>query len=310
MSHDCPICGLPNITIRKEFRTGSSSVDCRRCGEFIITEQVYNASEGKYTFRDVGEKIKENSAALSGLIRLRTDSGAERLVVRTDNIDELLKDTLIPDKDDIEMKAFYFLRAIRRKIPHYGRPVSFDLNEDWSWCFAEGTVEMMALVDLLEDRGHIKTSHTTGKQQVWLTASGWNLLREKQEDSRIGFIAVDFEHDDMDEFIDAMKTAIEDNTGFKAVCLKGLHHSKTIMEKAIFEMRRCRFAVVDLTYGKPSVLFEAGYCHGLQKDIIFVCKDDKFSDASFYAKHFPIYRYKDAEQLKTELTDAIRARIF
>lgn len=310
-SYNCPVCGLVNITVNTNFRNGTSDVDCRRCGEFTITEEVYDTNKKKYTFRDIGEKLKESTAALSGLIRLRTDSGAERTVIRTDNIDELLKDGLIPNKDDIEAKALYLLRALRRRTNHYGESVAITLSEAWSWCFVVDQVEMNAMINYLKDRGDIIGGSVVGEGIIllYLSAQGWNKLKEVLEDARNGFVAISFrEEDGMDDSITAISEAISD-VGFMPVCIKEKHYPETIMDKALGEIRRSRFVIVDLTGDSSNVLFEAGYGHGLKKEVIFVCSDAKKKDATFYARHFKIYFYKNTADLKTMLVDAIRARI-
>jgi hypothetical protein len=115
----------------------------------------------------------------------------------------------------------------------------------------------------------------------------------------------------MDESIKAIEEAIKE-TGYRPVCIKEKYYSETIMDKALGEIRKSRFVVIDLTGGRNSVFFEAGFVLGLDIEAIYVYKEEAEgakNPAEFYIKHYQCYKYKDAEELKETIMNAIEARI-
>ena len=83
------------------------------------------------------------------------------------------------------------------------------------------------------------------------------------------------------------------------------------MDISLGEIRRSRFVVVDLTAIRPSVLFEAGFAHGLGLETVFVYREGETitGPLEFYARHYQCYPYKTAQELKETLKNAITARI-
>lgn len=81
------------------------------------------------------------------------------------------------------------------------------------------------------------------------------------------------------------------------------------MDKALSEIRKSKFLVVDLTGSSPNVFFEIGFAFGLGKDIIFVYKDEKEKKLEFYVKHYQCYKYKEPAELVEIVKNAIDARI-
>ena len=78
------------------------------------------------------------------------------------------------------------------------------------------------------------------------------------------------------------------------------------MLKAINEIRKSKFLIVNLTQMRPSVFFEAGFAYGLGLDIIYVYKESRNKHLEeFYVNHFQCHKYSTPEQLKEIVSDAI-----
>lgn len=133
---------------------------------------------------------------------------------------------------------------------------------------------------------------------------------KKVVDSDQGFIASWF-NTSTNKSIKAIEDAIIE-AGFKPMCIKGEHFAERIMDKALGEIRKSKFVVVDLTGNRGSVFFEAGFTFGLGIESIYVYKESDVEEGSqleFYVKHYKCYGYKDEKELKDKLRDAILARI-
>ena len=55
-----------------------------------------------------------------------------------------------------------------------------------------------------------------------------------------------------------------------------INHNKNIDQKIIELIKSCDFCLADLTYSRPSVYYEAGFIHGLGKEVIFTVRKDHF----------------------------------
>ena len=125
---------------------------------------------------------------------------------------------------------------------------------------------------------------------------------------------------------------IED-AGYKPLIITGKEHNDSITDQIIAEIRKSRFVVADFTGDRGGVYFEAGFAYGLNKPVIWTCKEEWFNnevnvvrDASIDGQireveiketrkiHFDINHYnfivwKDGEELRERLKNRILATI-
>ena len=122
------------------------------------------------------------------------------------------------------------------------------------------------------------------------------------------FIASWF-HESMEPSIQAIEKGVI-SAGFKPMCIKHEHFSDRIMDKALGEIRKSKFVVIDLTAARPSVFFEAGFTFGLGLQAIYVYKKSPEQNEAleFYVKHYQCYAYENSEELTERIKDVILAR--
>lgn len=302
---DCPICRFPNIIERIEnFEKGLNRIDCKRCGIFIISKRCLD-------FEDINNIIKANSAKFSGLARLVWETNKTPIIFSPKKIIEnLLNDPSIPPDEDINKKADLLLSGIKRKNGIFGNPVTLNFQESYSLAFAKNMPELVALLEFLEQSNYLNIiSKTSDDCIVKITAQGWNILRDKEYSSELkqAFIAIKAEG--TEKYIDVIKEAIRD-ADYNPMCIMKEIFPERIMDKAISEIKRSKFIIVDLTDQRPAVLYEAGFAHALGLDVIFICnKGQKETPLEFYSKHYQISYYENEKDLKEILVDIIRARI-
>lgn len=91
------------------------------------------------------------------------------------------------------------------------------------------------------------------------------------------FVASAFGRDDVDEIY---KTILEPLFGtknnIKLIRVDLINHNKEITTKIIELINDSDFGIIDLTYARPSVYYEAGYLEGQKKPVIYIVKDDHF----------------------------------
>lgn len=305
---NCPICGYDKF---KKYPANSLVFNeffkCERCGEFEASFEIIS-------FSDVRKNIAEIGYILSGLARELYETGQKMPVFMIKNIEETLKHPLIPDVTSIEEKIQKFLQHLRRKTEYFGNELNLgDIETVVPLAYAKNNKELIALFTLINEKKLAKIGTTDGIVKANVLASGWeitNSLKQKNEKSNRGFIAIWFD-ETMDESISAIEKAIDDS-GFRSVCIKNEKFPETIMEKALGEIRKSRFIVVDLTGERVDVAFEAGFAFGLGIETIYVYNKQKHKNnlpKGFYARHFQCHEYGNSEELKEIVKNTISARI-
>lgn len=304
----CLICGYEEF----EIRSGGSSREyvclCQRCGSYSATHEFLLFHEDR--------NFESKMHLLSGLVReINEDGGSPNILYK--NLNELLADSRIPKDDDTEAKAGKIINYLRRKSKHYGNAIGVHLHRDRSIAYAVNAEEFDALIGFLQDTGLITGDFmrgTTGRvvdaeAEFVLTAKGWKESRndESRQQSEQAFIAIRFEND-ADPFIEAIEEAITE-AGYKPMCIKEKHYPERVMDKALGEIRKSRFVVVDLTKNRCAVSFEAGFAYalGIETIPIFQKGEEKVED--FYVKHFKYLEYVDPADLKQRVLEAIKARV-
>jgi nucleoside 2-deoxyribosyltransferase len=91
------------------------------------------------------------------------------------------------------------------------------------------------------------------------------------------FIASAFGHDDVDAVYERGITPILKRLSIQPLRVDRVEHNEDI-DKKIFELLDAAdFAIVDLTYARPSVYYEAGYAAGKGKPVIYIVRSDHFT---------------------------------
>lgn len=129
------------------------------------------------------------------------------------------------------------------------------------------------------------------------------------------FVAMWFDSGMDDVYQKAIAPAIRD-AGYEPVRIDQREDLVDKIDDAIVaEIRRSHFLVADFTHGKKGarggVYYEAGFAHGLDKRVIFMCRKDKFDEIHFDTRQYNTIEWTDDDfaGLKKRLTDRIVAAI-
>lgn len=303
----CPICGYANFKQHPLQDPWSHFYECERCGRFQASDQLF-------FFSDVKEQLSKVAYLLSGLSRELNETGGQYPTFTLENYEGLTKRFPVPDINNISEKIQKILQRVRERTNFFGEDVRLGHIETViPLAYAKNKEELIALFTLMTEKKVARIGVIDEQVKIALTANGWELTNESQsknKESDRGFVAVWF-HDSMNENIDAAEQAITES-GFRAICIRDEHFSERIMDKALGEIRRSRFVIVDLTGNRGSVFFEAGFAHGLGIETIYVyCEEHngEVTNLEFYVKHYQCYKYKTPSDLKETLKAAIAARI-
>ena len=88
-----------------------------------------------------------------------------------------------------------------------------------------------------------------------------------------------------------------------------VEYNEKICDKIVAEIRTCQFLVADVTRQRQNVYFEAGFAMGLGRPVIWTCKEYDFTNVHFDTQQENYILWKEPRDLRTKLTDRIKATI-
>lgn len=330
---NCPLCKYG------AFRDGDISTDvysvkCLRCGPFRLT------MESDFFIKNTFSK--DNRLIASSKIR-----EFSRLAYVYNQADfEKLSKTSSPSVDD---RAINLLNCFSKHYPKIGSgPLMKDMElilakgldldkEDHkntvaifvmdslsrSYCPNEKELDYL-FSDYLIDETKFITQDASNKLEI--TPKGWARLDElkyRQQESNIGFIAMKFLPELIEYSEKWFEGAIKD-AGYESKAMYSHKHLKIIDNEMIALIRRSKFLVCDLTNSSRGAYYEAGFAHGLNIPVIFLCEKEFFHknenelNADKEGVHFDTNHYsiiiwehgdEKGEELKKELKDWIEATV-
>lgn len=115
--------------------------------------------------------------------------------------------------------------------------------------------------------------------------------------------------EDMKDVREAIKKAILDN-GYVPRIMDEIEHNHQIVPEMLYEIRQSKFVIAELTNHNNGAYFEAGYALGQGKEVIQVCKEDRFhTDGHFDVKQINTIMWNSTEDLIQKLSARIKATI-
>jgi hypothetical protein len=90
------------------------------------------------------------------------------------------------------------------------------------------------------------------------------------------FIASSFGHKDVDYIFDRCIKPVLKELTISAYRVDRVNHNEKIDNKIIELINQCDFGIVDLSFARPSVYYEAGLLEGQEKKVIYICREDHF----------------------------------
>ena len=190
--------------------------------------------------------------------------------------------------------ATNLIRHIGDQVAESGHPI-VDLSGFGQLIGAPSEEIADGLLEQLVDRGTVTVGNITPMaggtlfMQVNLSLDGWEMYEEEKRgkfDGNYGFIAMQFNDEELDGFVsDVVKPALHDQLGIVLVDLRDVEQAGIIDDIMRVKIRDAKFVLADLTHDNHGAYWEAGYAEGLGKPVIYICKKEKFEDAS---THFDV----------------------
>ncbi|MGK0371265.1 MAG: putative RNA-binding Zn-ribbon protein involved in translation (DUF1610 family), partial [Glaciecola sp.] len=249
--HNCPLCKI-NITLDNWFRdtaNDSMEFDCPRCGNIAIT----NSLRASPSFEN--DDIK-NKILVSGVCRRRQENGGERFELNTFNYNEIIENNRFSNALELIDNIILYLGSTlnspgsyinidyRKNFPVFGASCSDDIR------FTIREMKNEKLIDL--------PSNTVHNCSANLTYKGWKSYGEiskKHNDSKIVFMAMQFNGAHLDEVFRAYELAVR-QTGFQLNRLDKEPKAGMILNHMRVAIQKAKFVIADVTYSNKGAYWE------------------------------------------------------
>jgi hypothetical protein len=180
--------------------------------------------------------------------------------------------------------------------------------------FAISNDEQSFFIDYLEKDNFVETEKQEDKsiKNIRIGMAGWKLIeKEQREAPRQAFIARWFKPS-MKSTGGKIYKAVTDS-GFNPMEIDNKEHNNEISGEILYEIKRSRFLVADVTGGRQGVYFEAGFAKGLGLPVIWTCRHGTEAELKKWM-HFDTRQYnhilwENEDDLYDKLINRIKGTI-
>jgi hypothetical protein len=309
--HVCKLCdrSLKDAQVQKLHEPVVWRVSCERCGVYVMSHLAFRSAPPP--------EVKALRYVLSALARIRTETGADPLVIENEiwGSPERLEAHvagLVPWTVPAKVLATLELLGERSSVP--GQEIMLDGETDYPLVYCREGDELVYYLEYLRVAHLIELRTELGSTKTWSTISvkGWEKLdRESGIDGtkrEQGFVAMWFD-ESLREVFEKSIEPLSAETGFRMLRMDRKQFNDKICDQILKEIRRSRFVIADVTGHRQGVYFEAGFALGLGIPVIWTCRQSDLKDAHFDTRQYNHIVWKDGADLQAQLGDRIAATI-
>jgi hypothetical protein len=180
--------------------------------------------------------------------------------------------------------------------------------------FAMSANDQSFFIEYLEKDNFVETEKQEDKsiKNIRIGMAGWKLIEEEQSKApKQAFIARWFAPN-MNVAGATMLKAVHDS-GFDPMVINNKEHNNEISGEILYEIKRSRFLVADVTGGRQGVYFEAGFAKGLGLPVIWTCRHGTDAELKNWM-HFDTRQYnhilwENEDDLYNKLINRIKGTI-
>jgi uncharacterized protein YbaR (Trm112 family) len=271
---NCPVCKSPLRFLRAP-AGNRNSFSCRRCGLFVLSDEVIDDLPQILLKKDAAAKI---SHALRRAQDTR-DSNSE-VEFSIDAIDVVVAQPLPRPREQADL----LIRWIAENIPGPGEIVRVEPSTHMGIIGAKTPAGFELVVNYLFEEVFVtgtlfQAMKSHGEADVTLSFKGWEHYENLLEGSgkyRKAFMAMKYGESELDKvFNDILKPSVA-QAGFGLFRLDEVPHAGLIDDRMRVEIQNSDFLIADLTHANAGAYWEAGYAEGLGKPVIYTCKKQIF----------------------------------
>ena len=288
--------------------------NCPHCGNYIIpdssayslgpiAEKNYNIDKLKiYLFfhnnKDIWQFIGSREAYIA---YLKENSNKKVNCVDIDTVEDWYPKTFSDKIDNILLK-------IHNLSKFDGDIIYLNSIDEASLYMCNSKNEEWYFVSRFLCENDYISSVSSGLQLQLNGLTRVDSLQKSTNESNQVFIAMSFDKN-LDKANLAIQNAIRNNH-YDPLRMDEYKHNKQIVPEMLFQIKKSKFVIVDLTYHNNGAYYEAGYAQALGKQVILTCKKESFEDDShFDVKQQATIIWQDEDDLEKRLTTWIEATI-
>ena len=291
----CPICKLDAQDVLVRDYGERLSLECRRCGKFMITRTAATIAERK----QLGPK-------LSAWVREHSESGAEIVEIDSNTLKDV--EAALPTYR-VSEKLLLLLRSLERRSSYPGEIVDIVTRLDYPLAWAAGDEEFRYLLRSLIERGLLLRTDGTDRlaqsatYKFQITGKGWEFLEDHARPAVISdqvFVAMSFASELKPAWEAGIRPALK-RAQFRPYRVDIEPHIDRIDTKIMTEIKNSRFLVADVTYQRPGVYFEAGYALGLGLPVFWSVRKDDLDKVHFDTRQYRHIVWATEQELEEQL---------
>jgi nucleoside 2-deoxyribosyltransferase len=142
-----------------------------------------------------------------------------------------------------------------------------------------------------------------------IAENGWIEIERNIEInySKQVFVAMWFDSK-MDKAFNAIEKAVLE-CGLNTVRIDRKEHNNEISGEILFEIKKSKIVIADVTGQRNGVYFEAGFAMGHQKNVIWSCKDDDLKNIHFDTRQYNHVVWEDENDLYIKMKNRLLATL-
>jgi len=308
----CPECG--HYCISDDYR---KKLNYYKTGTYLIYNYLLSSEEKKSRIIFLGHKWQEQWA-----------KDHSYTLVTPDDIENWYPKTFAEKIDKI-------LLAFSKLSKFEGNNIDFELQiySLYLFCTFDATWKILEKVALEEQVDHInaylknnglisfiekRDASGAFAISMVLEPKAFNIIYElqKKDISNQCFIAMWFpsekhkKYEQMKNTREAISQAVS-NLGYIPILIDEKEHNNQIVPEIIYEIKKSKFLIADITGHRNGVYYEAGIMEGLERQTIICCEQDDFNKKHFDIAQKNLIKYSkdNLADLKNCLTNRIKATI-
>jgi nucleoside 2-deoxyribosyltransferase len=196
---------------------------------------------------------------------------------------------------------------------HLGQSIKIGSEGANPLLIAKNSSEVFFVIQQFEQDGYIKGKTTALPTHISLTGKGLNRAADLQRGlfgpfNKQVFVAMSFDKSLDQAWADGLKLGVED-CGYRALRIDAKEHNEKICDIIVAEIRQSKFLIADFTFHRGGVYFEAGFMMGLERPVIFTCRNDELNKAHFDTRQYNHIGWDQPNDLREKLKRRIQATI-
>lgn len=144
---------------------------------------------------------------------------------------------------------------------------------------------------------------------LMIKEKGWFEIEKKIESQHSKNVFVAMWFDPSICFVRAVISKAVKNMNFEPIIIDEKEHNNEISSEILYEIKRSRFLIADVTGQRHGVYFEAGYAMGIGIPVIWTCREDDFKNVHFDTRQYNHIVWKDENDLAINLENRIKGTI-